>query len=71
MLNAARGTCRVRVCCETLQCYGSETALPIVLKFGMRLDTHQRNPLGESEAGRRRKRPRAYPIFEFEVFPDL
>ena len=37
-----------------------------MLKFGMWLDTHQSNHLEESEAGSRRARARAYPIFEFE-----
>ena len=35
----------------TLLCYSSERAQPIVLKFGMWLDTHQSNSLEESEVG--------------------
>ena len=43
--------------------YNLETALPVVLKFGMRLDNYQPNHLEESEAECRRARARAYRIF--------
>ena len=68
MLNVARGTCRERVCRETLPCYTSEGVLPIVLQLGMSIDTHQPNPLEESDS---RARAAAYPIFELEEFPGL
>ena len=61
----------MRVCRETLRCYSSETALPIGLKFGMWVHTHQPNPQEESQAVRRRARARAYPIYEFEEFRGL